>query len=132
MRMNRFQVAALVALSFSPTTLARITYNTVDPMAVLTDDGRHLIVTGPIECTPGERAYLAVTVSQRTTGAIAEGRGIATCTGLTQQWDVNLEFQGREVFDDGPALAVAIARTTMHGVATDAHQWLVPVTLIDE
>lgn len=55
-------------------------------MAYVTDRGRHLIVTGPIECTEGERAYLRLTVTQR-------------------------------------------ARTVDGGRTTDAHQWLVDVTL---
>jgi hypothetical protein len=122
----------LVVIGAIPGVFAKIAKNTIDPTAVVTDDGGHIIVTGPIECTPGERAYLEVTVTQRTTGAIAEGRGVATCTGLTQQWDVDLEVRGSEVFDDGPSIAVAVARSVRRGVTTDAHQWLVPVTLSDE
>jgi hypothetical protein len=47
--------------------------NTIDPVAIVADNGRHLIVTGPIECTHGERVELRVTVTQRETGAVAEG-----------------------------------------------------------
>jgi hypothetical protein len=66
---------------------ARILVNTIDPVAIVAGAGRHLIVTGPIECTQGERAELRVTVNQRETGAVAEGYGFVTCTGIhTQQW----------------------------------------------
>ena len=40
--------------------------------------------------------------------------------------------QRKAAFDTGPATAVAIAWTVRRGVATDAHQWLVPVTLVAE
>jgi hypothetical protein len=55
--------------------------NTIDPVAVGADHGQHILVTGPIACTAGERAQLRVTVTQRATGAIAEGRprGLAGC-----------------------------------------------------
>jgi hypothetical protein len=36
---------------------------------------------------------------------------------------------GHETFTAGPATAVAFARTTSQGDTTDAHQWLVDVTL---
>jgi len=32
----------------------------------------------------------------------------------------------------GPATAVAVGRTTVRGDTTDAHQWLVNITLIAE
>ena len=98
----------------------------------MTDTGRQIIVTGPIACTAGERAYLRVTVSQRATGAVAEGRSLVTCTGNTQQWEVHASTQGNETFEEGPATAVAIARTTDRGETTDAHQWLVNITLVGE
>ena len=47
--------------------------NTIDPVAVVAGAGRHLIVTGPIRCDQTERTYLRVTVTQRETGAVAEG-----------------------------------------------------------
>ncbi len=111
---------------------ARITANTVDPVARVTDHGRHLIVTGPIGCTEGERAYLRVTVTQRTTGAVAEGRTLVTCTGGTRRWRVDAAVQGEEAFEEGPAVAAALARTGEGGQTTDAHQWLVEIALAGE
>jgi hypothetical protein len=35
-------------------------------------------------------------------------------------------------FEAGPATAVALGRTTAGGKATDAHQWLVEITLARE
>ena len=77
-------------------------------------------------------AYLEVTVTQRATGAVAEGRTRITCTGNTQQWQVHASTQGKETFQEGPATAVALGRTSDRGDITDAHQWLVDITLVGE
>jgi hypothetical protein len=122
-------VLTVAGLFVASMAFARVTANTTDPVATVTDHGRHLIVTGPIGCTEGERAYLRVTVSQRATGAVAEGRTLITCTGGTQQWEVNASVFGKATFEEGPATATALARTTDRGETTDAHQWLVGITL---
>jgi hypothetical protein len=95
----------------------------------VTDNGRQILVTGPITCTAGERAQLRVTVTQRETGAMAEGHALVSCTGVDQQWELHASTQGSQLFQDGPATAVAIARTSDRGDITDAHQWLVAITL---
>jgi hypothetical protein len=125
-------VMALAGVFVAPTAFARITLNTIDPVAIVTDNGRHIIATGPIACTESQRAYLRVTVTQRSTGAVAEGRTLITCTGDTQQWEIHASTQGKEAFEEGPATAVAIARTTDRGDTDDAHQWLVAITLVRE
>lgn len=113
--------------------LAKLARNTIDPVALVTDDGLHVIATGPVLCIPaGERYHVHVTVSQRTTGAVAVGRSLATCTGSAQQWEVHASVQGNAAFEPGPAIAVALGRTTDRGLSTDAHQWLVPITLVEE
>lgn len=71
-------------------------------------------------------------MTQRTTGALAEGRGFVVCTGEVQAWGVDAAIQGRESIEVGPATAVASARSVAQGVTTDAHQWLVPIDLIGE
>ena len=121
----------VVGVFVAHTAFARITANTIDLVAIVTDNGRHIIVTGPISCTEGERAYLRVTVTQRSTGAVAEGRTLITCTENTQQWEAHASIQGEETFEEGPATAVAVAHTTGGGETTDAHQWLVNITLVD-
>ena len=63
----------VAGLSIAPTAFARVVANTIDPQAIVTDNGRHLIVTGPIRGTAGERCFIRVTVTQRSTGAVAEG-----------------------------------------------------------
>jgi hypothetical protein len=131
----RLMFAAIVVLFaatfFTCPGLARIVLNTIDPVAVVVDEGRHLVVTGPITCTTNERAYLRVTVTQRTTGAVAEGRTLITCTGGVQQWEVHAATQGKKTFEGGPATAIALGRTTTRGGATDANQWLADITLAE-
>ena len=127
-----FIAAAVIAGLAAPAAFARIIVNTIDPTAVVTDDGRQLIVTGPIGCTSGERAFLHVTVTQRTTGAIAEGDTRVVCSGQSQQWEIHAAAQGDETFEEGAATAVALGRTTARRVTSDAHQWLVEVTLVGE
>ncbi len=125
-------VALLAGTLVAGIAVAKIARNTIDAVAILTDAGRSVIVTGPITCTPGERVFLGVTVTQRSTGALAEGRGVITCTGEALQWEIDAPLRGRAAFVDGPAIAVAVARSTDHGITTDAHQWLVEVTLVTE
>ena len=123
---------AVVGAFGAQTAFARVTANTIDPVAVVADNGRDVIVTGPLACTTGERAYLRVTVTQRSTGAVAEGRTLLTCIGSTQQWEVHASTQGQETFEEGPATATAVARTTEREETTDAHQWLVDIALVGE
>jgi hypothetical protein len=107
--------------------------NTIDPVAIATDKGRGLDVTGPLAATAGERVALRLTVTQRTTGAVAEGETSFTGTGTTNQWQVRATTIGKAVLSPGPATATAIAITTAKGgVATDAHQWLVNIALVSE
>jgi hypothetical protein len=73
-----------------------------------------------------------VTVTQRETGAVAEGYAIFKCTVETQQWEVHAVAHGKASFEEGPAIAVAIASTSSRREITDAHQWLVDVTLVEE
>ena len=114
------------------TAFARITYNTIDPVALVSEKGRHLTMTGPIAVTTGERTELRVTVTQRSTGAVAEGVVFFTGTGQTNQWEVTVVAEGQAAFAAGPATAVGLARTSVGGKATDAHQWLVDLTLLEE
>jgi hypothetical protein len=63
---------------------------------------------------------------------VAEGRTRIVCTGNSQQWEVHAATQGQATFGEGAAVAVAIARTAERGEISDAHQWLVNITLVGE
>ena len=132
-------VLTLAGAFIARTAFARITLNTIDPVGIVADKGRQVTVGGPIAMgdgtvlLAGETADLRVTVTQRSTGALAEGRGIITSTGQTNHWEVTAMARGKAVFAPGPATAVAVAVTTAaHNDATDAHQWLVNITLVKE
>jgi hypothetical protein len=134
---NKWLVPAAILLAVAGvfvarTAFARITYNTIDPVAIVTDNGRHIIVTGPLRCDQIEWGDQQVTVTQRETGAVAEGRTLIACTTTVQQWEVHAFTQGHATFQEGPATAVAFCRSSVRGTATDAHQWLVDITLVNE
>ena len=65
-------LSTFLAIVFAHTVSARVVLNTIDANAVVTDNGRHVIVTGPIVCDSGERAeihrllrQIAVDVTER-------------------------------------------------------------------
>jgi hypothetical protein len=128
-------VALLLVLSslfITRTVWARLSANTIDTVGIVADKGRQVTVTGPITVTAGERTELRVTVTQRSTGAVAEGAIFFTGTGQTNQWEITAAVEGRVPFEAGPATVVALARSSFNGQPTDAHQWLVNVTLLRE
>jgi len=53
-------------------------------------------------------------------------------TGVEQQWTVRVTTITRQRFEAGAATAVGLARSSTGATATDAHQWLVNVTLVVE
>ena len=134
---KQWLVPAAIALTLAGVFVARTAFamvarNTIDPVGIVAHNGRHVTLTGPIAITAGERAHMRVTVTQRTTGAVAEGHAVFLGTGTTNQWEITATVEGRATFEAGPAIAVAIARTSLNGQATDAHQWLVDITLVQE
>lgn len=122
----------LAGVFVTRTAFAKLAANTIAPVGIVAGQGRHLTLTGPIQADAGDRVELRVTVPQRSTGAVAEGHAFLPGTGTTRQWEVELRSHGTATFEAGPATAVALARTTVGGHATDAHQWLVNVTLLRE
>ncbi len=125
-------VMAFGSVCIAPTAFARLSLNSIDSDAIVTDNGRHIIATGPIGCTEGQTAYVRVTVTQRSTGAVAKGLTRITSTGDTQQGEVHASTRGKKTIEEGPATAVALARTSDRGDIDDAHQWLVNITLVGE
>ena len=122
----------LAGVFVARTVVARVSYNTIDTVGIVAEKGRQVTVTGPIAVTAGERTELRVTVTQRSTGAVAEGAIFFTGNGQTNQWEITTAAEGRATFEAGPATVVALARSAINGQATDAHQWLVNVTLVGE
>ena len=125
-------IVTLLGIVMAPVAYAKIFNNTIDPVATVSDNGRRIVLTGPIQTDVVEKIYLRVTVTQRTTGAAADGIAILRGTGELQQWEVKAKARGKASFEPGPATAVAIALTSDKGQTSDAHQWLVNITLSNQ
>jgi hypothetical protein len=129
-------IAALVLIVggafLAPRVFGKVIANTIDTTAFVSRDGSQILVRGPITGTAGERCDLRATVTQRSTGAIAEGGVHLRLNGSNQTWVLEAEIVGDAAFVPGPATVVAAAVTSKRGDATDAHQWLVNVTLVRE
>lgn len=97
----------------------------VNSTATVSDNGRHLVVTGPITCTEGLRIQsLAVTVTQRGIGAVAHGHTHGRCTGEEQQFSVNAKVRGSaEFLVPGVAEVCAAPQIGIGKLHTDSIQW---------
>jgi hypothetical protein len=100
-----------------------------DRTGVLTDGGRAVRVSGPVACKAGERVRIRTTVSQVSTGAVAEGVWSKLCTGNTLHWHVTAIVSDGVHFSTGHAEGVGLAIVRGHGVPVSAVQWIRPLTL---
>ncbi len=123
-------VVALSGTVMVPPAFAKLSANTVNPTATVNPNGHLVRLTGPITCTLTQPVFLRVTVTQRSTGAVAEGYAYLIGTTQQQQWQVVAHTVGGTAFVAGPATVVAGARSLASGQPDDAHQWLVAVTLV--
>jgi hypothetical protein len=122
-------VAASIALA-APAS-AGVVLNTIDRDVSLDGAGRVVAVTGPIRCTEAERASIRVTVTQRATGAVSEGRWRGTCRRTTTTWTAKRFVRhGSAAFRPGTARACALGVTRRAGTVTDAKQWCEAVRLV--
>jgi hypothetical protein len=112
-----------IALKRRTARAAGSSFQTIAPIVSLRPDGA-LVVSGPVACTRGERSTVDARVTQRQTGALAEGRWRGTCTGKKQTWRVRRALtKHRERFARGAAEACGLLLTRRRGRVTDAHQW---------
>jgi hypothetical protein len=125
-------ILAGAGIIIAPKVFARIAQNTIDTTATIADNGRLIIVTGPVRNDQVEWNDQHVTVTQRTTGAVADGHTRFRGTVTEQQWEVKALVRGDNLFEPGPATAVALCVSTRHGDVTDAHQWLVNIEVVEE
>jgi hypothetical protein len=125
-------LAIVSGVALAPGLFAKIMANTIDPVLTMSTEGRQITVTGPVTCSETQPLDLRVTVTQRTTGAIAQGHARTVCTTEEQHWEVQAWARGDETFEEGAARAVAVALTSSGHSIDDAHQWLVDVTLTGE
>jgi hypothetical protein len=134
MKIKRLKIATIVvviiSLLMAGPVLARIAANTIDDTVTLSPNNRQVLVTGPITCTQGEKLTIDVVVVQRSTGAVVKGSFRDLCTGEAQNWEVNANTMGSNTFEEGPAIAWAVATTRNNEVITDAAQWAKEVTVV--
>ncbi len=124
----------IVNVFMASTAFARIAIHSNDVQTVtFVDDNFHkLRVTGHIICDAGGTAHFRVTITQRTTGAVAEGVASIACTGEMQEWKVLARVKGQQGFEEGPVTVVYFTRTREGKEIGDAHQWLTVLTLTRE
>ena len=101
----------------------RIISPNIDSPVWLSGAGRQLLVRGPITCLAGHEVRIRMTVTQRSTGAVAEGRWQRLCTGGSRHWTAKAVAEGSSAFAAGPAQACAVALARRGGKPTDALQW---------
>lgn len=118
-------IGAMFALLTTQVTSAGMFRNTIDPDVTMNQNGRHLSIRGPIACDTGELLRIRITVTQATTGALAQGYTSLDCAGE----DVDLEWSARAVtygaarFEEGEAQACAMGLTRIGKTVTDIRQW---------
>ena len=109
-----------------------MTFNTINAEAHVRHNGREILVEGPIRCDKRETLRLRVTISQKATGAIAEGDTEEAATGGFQCWEVVAKCRGEAVFEEGWAQASVLGTTWLKGRITDVAQWAGDLVLMDD
>jgi hypothetical protein len=122
--LHRPEPRLIVVRPFPHIEARRIISPEIDSPVRLSGAGRQLLVRGPITCLAGDEVRIRVTVTQRTTGAVAEGRWRRLCTGGSRHWTTKAAVaEGPAAFAAGPAQACAVALARRGGKPTDALQW---------
>jgi hypothetical protein len=132
-------VASLLAGRLGSTTaLARrvisIPFGIETPLA-LSANNRLIRVaghTGQVDCEAGLQFHVRVTVTQQSTGAVAEGHAQERCTGGSQTWEALATTRGRTVFESGEALVCGFATVRDRedrGAIIFTRQWCRAITL---
>lgn len=116
---------ATLALLMTQTASAVMFRNTINPDVTMNQNGRHLLVRGPIACDEGELLRVRITVTQATTGALAQGYTSMQCEGedMDMEWMARAVTYGAARFEPGEAQACAMGLTRLHGQVTDIRQW---------
>ena len=113
-----------------PCTLHRLqTCSSFDRAGVLVNRGAEVRLSGPVDCSVGDSVRVRATVSQLSTGAVAEGVWSKRCTGTTLHWHITAIVNDSVHFSTGRAAGVGLAVIRDHGVPGSAIQWIRPLTL---
>ena len=101
-----------------------------DSMLAVSDNGHRVFVTGKVNCTAGQKVQILARLTQRSTGALAEGSWKGECTGHLQVWQTEAVSRGEAKFENGASEAVAFGVSSENGKTTDVLQWLDDVTVV--
>jgi hypothetical protein len=99
------------------------------PTQTLIASGRAVKLSGPIKCPAGDIVRVRATVSQRSTGAVAQAFWNKPCTGKGQHWHKTASVNDGVMLSAGCAHAAGLAIIRHAGKPVDAFQWLRTVTL---
>ena len=118
-------LCAIIVLLLTQTTSAAMFRNTINPDVTMNANGRHLKVKGPIACDTGEILRIRITVTQASTGALAQGYTRLECQGEPQdlEWSLKAVTYGAARFEEGEAQACALGSTRLRNNVTDIRQW---------
>lgn len=118
-------LCAIIVLLLTQTTSANMFRNTINPDVTMNANGRHLSVKGPIACSEGELLRIRLTVTQASTGALAQGYTSLDCSGddVDLEWSLKAVTYGAARFEEGEAQACALGLTRLNGEVTDIRQW---------
>jgi hypothetical protein len=120
-------LVALLGASAQATIQKRAT--SIDSGKVL-NRGHQVEVRAHVTCTRGEAIIARVTVTQRSTAALAVSGATGTqCTGTREAFSMKLKALGAERFARRKAKVCAVARTSQNGHGTDALQWCKAIRL---
>jgi dienelactone hydrolase len=114
---------AVVLVGGAEPASAFISGNTIDGHATYKKHGRLLQVSGPINCTRGERISIRITATQPATAARARNRWWSRCTGEVQRWQVRARARRGTHFQNGGGRACAVAKTRTGARVTDRRGW---------
>jgi len=137
----RYPILAVIVLIFMAIGIAHArfindgTSNTLtrfDPTLEVNDNGRRVFVTGTVDCTAGGKVQIHVSITQSSTGAVAEGNWKGECTGSLQTWVTDAVVHGSGELEAGDAQGVGLGITSSSGKSTDALQWLNEITLVQQ
>jgi hypothetical protein len=95
-----------------------------DRAALLANGGVTVLVSGPITCRVGDSVRIRATVSQVSTGAVAEGLWSKRCTGTELHWHITAIVTDGVHFSAGGAEGVGLAIIRRQGTPGSAVQWI--------
>jgi hypothetical protein len=97
-------------------------FSNIDARATLQNQGKGVVVTGPIRCAKGDRATLRITLTQRSTTSLAQVGLHGRCTGTLRAYRFPLKARVG-TFKAGAAFACLLGATERGGHYVDVNQW---------